>query len=43
MSLEKNNQEKMRLHLRNKNRERYDLNALIKAIPDLADYIKPNP
>lgn len=35
-------QEKTRLHVRNKNRQRYDLEALTIAIPALADYMKPN-
>ena len=35
-------QEKARLHPRNKNRERYNLNALLIAIPELKNYIKPN-
>lgn len=35
-------QEKTRLHSRNKNRERYDLKALIVANPELASYVKPN-
>ncbi|QFG53364.1 23S rRNA (adenine(1618)-N(6))-methyltransferase RlmF [Chryseobacterium sp.] len=34
--------EKTRLHIRNKNRERYDLNALKEAEPALGNYIKPN-
>lgn len=42
MSTEKNTQEKVRLHIRNKNRERYDLKALVIAEPSLADHIKPN-
>jgi len=42
MSLEKNKQEKARLHSRNKNRERYDLKALATAIPELKKYVKPN-
>lgn len=42
MSTEKNTQEKVRLHIRNKNRERYDLKALVIAEPLLADHIKPN-
>ena len=42
MSLEKNKQEKARLHSRNKNRERYDLRALTTAIPELKKYVKPN-
>ena len=42
MSLEKNKQEKARLHSRNKNRERYDLSALTTAIPELKKYVKLN-
>ena len=42
MSLKKNQQEKARLHSRNKNRERYDLRALTTAIPELKKYVKPN-
>ncbi|WP_226064382.1 23S rRNA (adenine(1618)-N(6))-methyltransferase RlmF [Kaistella polysaccharea] len=42
MSAEKKTPEKVRLHIRNKNRERYDLDALIVAQPDLKDHIKPN-
>lgn len=42
MSSEKSNQEKTTLHPRNKNRERYDLSALIVAVPELANYVKPN-
>ena len=42
MSSEKSKQEKIRLHIRNRNRSRYDLAALIKAVPELASYIKPN-
>lgn len=34
--------EKTRLHLRNKNRERYDLAALISAEPALQTFVKPN-
>lgn len=34
--------EKPRLHPRNKNRERYDLDALIVAIPELKNHVKPN-
>jgi len=41
MSLEKNKQEKARLHYRNKNRERYDLDALTTAIPELKTYVIP--
>ena len=42
MSSEKKQQEKSRLHSRNKNRERYDLSALIIANPELKSYVKPN-
>ncbi|MHA3789813.1 23S rRNA (adenine(1618)-N(6))-methyltransferase RlmF [Flavobacterium hauense] len=42
MSSEKSNQEKTTLHARNKNRERYDLQALIVAVPELANHVKPN-
>lgn len=42
MSSEKSQQEKTTLHARNKNRERYDLKALIAVVPELADYVKPN-
>ena len=42
MSQEKKPQEKTELHPRNKNRERYDLDALTAAIPELLNYIKPN-
>ena len=42
MSTEKNQQNKSRLHSRNKNRERYDLNALTTSIPELKNYITPN-
>lgn len=42
MSTEKNTQEKTRLHARNKNRERYDLSALIIAETELKNFIKPN-
>jgi 23S rRNA (adenine1618-N6)-methyltransferase len=34
--------EKKPLHIRNKNRERYDLQALNIAIPDLKAHVKPN-
>ena len=33
---------KTRLHPRNKNRDRYDLEALIVAVPALSDHVKPN-
>ncbi|AZI66309.1 23S rRNA (adenine(1618)-N(6))-methyltransferase RlmF [Kaistella daneshvariae] len=39
---EKNLPEKQRLHPRNKNREKYDLEALLKVQPDLEKHIKPN-
>tara|TARA_R110002096_G_scaffold16249_6_gene55614 strand:+ start:150 stop:1106 length:957 start_codon:yes stop_codon:yes gene_type:complete len=42
MSSEKPKQEKARLHPRNKNREKYDLNALSAAIPALKNHIKPS-
>ena len=42
MSSEKSTQEKITLHPRNKNRERYDLSALIVTVPELAKYVKPN-
>jgi len=42
MATSKKPQEKSRLHPRNKNRDRYDLNALIVANPDLKAFVKPN-
>ena len=42
MSTEKNTEEKTRLHARNKNRENYDLAALIQVEPDLRNHITPN-
>ena len=42
MSSEENQQKGTRLHSRNKNRERYDLSALISSNPELANYVKPN-
>lgn len=42
MSSEKKQQEKARLHSRNKNRERYDLEALTTSNPELKNYIVPN-
>ena len=42
MSSENSSQEKTSLHPRNKNRERYDLNALVVAIPELVQHVKPN-
>lgn len=38
----KQQQVKTRLHPRNRNRERYDLNALVKSTPELEKYIAPN-
>ncbi len=42
MSSEKNKHEKTRLHSRNKNRDRYDLNALVISNPELKNFIVPN-
>lgn len=42
MSLKKNTEEKSQLHPRNKNRGLYDLNSLVVAVPQLADFIRPN-
>jgi len=42
MSTEKKSEEKTRLHTRNKNRERYDLEALIKVSPELSKHVRPN-
>lgn len=42
MSKDINQQEKTRLHSRNKNKERYDLNALLECTPELANHVKPN-
>jgi 23S rRNA (adenine1618-N6)-methyltransferase len=42
MSSEKNRNEKVRLHPRNKNRERYDLVALINTTPELKNHITLN-
>jgi len=42
MSIRKNQQTKTKLHPRNKNRERYDLEALQTAIPELSSYISIN-
>ena len=42
MAAEKNIQEKVRLHIRNKNRERYNLDALKIAVPELTDHITTN-
>lgn len=42
MLKDKSKQEKTRLHPRNKNRERYDLGALLVSNPELANHVKPN-
>lgn len=42
MSSEKKPHVKTRLHARNKNRERYDLGALITAVPELKNHLAPN-
>lgn len=42
MSSKKRQEEKARLHPRNKNRKRYDLNALIISTPELVNYVRPN-
>ena len=39
---EKNRPIKSRLHERNRNRDRYDLGALLKCTPALKEFIKPN-
>jgi len=35
--------EKLKLHPRNKNRERYDFKQLCESLPELAPFVKPNP
>ena len=42
MTTKNDTPEKTRLHIRNKNREAYDLEALKKAVPELEQHIKPN-
>ncbi|MCF7832519.1 MAG: 23S rRNA (adenine(1618)-N(6))-methyltransferase RlmF [Candidatus Marinimicrobia bacterium] len=42
MSIENNQETTSRLHPRNKNREQYDLAALVSLYPKLENYIKPN-
>lgn len=42
MSTKKTSKEKLNLHQRNKNRERYDLKAMCVSNPDLIKYIQPN-
>ncbi len=40
--IRKKSPRKKRLHSRNKNRERYDLSALMTSNPELVNYVKPN-
>ncbi len=42
MAFEKKQQDKVRLHSRNKNREKYDLEALITSTPELKQFVVPN-
>ncbi|MEQ8574155.1 MAG: 23S rRNA (adenine(1618)-N(6))-methyltransferase RlmF, partial [Fulvivirga sp.] len=42
MASKKSQEVKVRLHPRNRNRERYDLNALIISNPELKAFVKPN-
>ncbi|MEO9894386.1 23S rRNA (adenine(1618)-N(6))-methyltransferase RlmF [Aurantibacter sp.] len=42
MSSEKNKPVKSRLHPRNRNREQYNLEALVATTPELKHYLKPN-
>lgn len=42
MSIDKSKEIKSRLHSRNRNRERYDLGALIKVKPELQKYVEKN-
>jgi 23S rRNA (adenine1618-N6)-methyltransferase len=42
MSSDKKQQEKSRLHSRNKNSNRYDLSALVSVKPELKAFVKPN-
>lgn len=42
MSTHRPKEKPSRLHARNKNKDRYDLNALIKVVPELKAYIIPN-
>ena len=42
MSSKKQHKEKVKLHSRNKNQERYDLSALSTSNPELISYIRPN-
>nr|WP_294860461.1 23S rRNA (adenine(1618)-N(6))-methyltransferase RlmF [uncultured Fluviicola sp.] len=42
MQSEKKESASKRLHVRNRNRDRYDLNALLSSNPELKEYVKPN-
>ncbi|MDA3885537.1 MAG: 23S rRNA (adenine(1618)-N(6))-methyltransferase RlmF [Candidatus Delongbacteria bacterium] len=42
MSTKKTSKEKLNLHKRNKNREKYDLKAMCDSNPELIKYIQPN-
>ena len=42
MSKEKKKSVKSKIHSRNKNKDRYDLGALLSLIPELGNYLKPN-
>ncbi|GET34342.1 ribosomal RNA large subunit methyltransferase F [Prolixibacter bellariivorans] len=42
MSSKENRKKEPRLHSRNRNRERYDIRALVTSNPELANHIKPN-
>ncbi|MGB0839928.1 MAG: 23S rRNA (adenine(1618)-N(6))-methyltransferase RlmF [Chitinophagales bacterium] len=42
MSSRKNDSKKVNMHLRNKNRERYDLKAMVATSPELKQFIQPN-
>lgn len=42
MSSQRTKEKPSRLHARNKNKNRYDLNALVEAVPELKAYIIPN-
>lgn len=42
MSAHRPKEKPSRLHARNKNKDRYDLNALVKVVPELKAYIIPN-
>ena len=42
MPTNRSNDEKLNLHLRNRNRKRYDLNAMTVSHPELIKFIQPN-